>query len=79
MQNNNLSEREKQYARVKSLTNYVFGIFIIAVGVVFWVQPKSLEHIFKNYASGNLKLLAATCFVYGIFRIYRGYAKNYFN
>jgi hypothetical protein len=79
MENRNLSDREKNYARAKSITNYVFGALIIGAGVAFCWRPKSLEPIFKEYDSSSLTLLGVVCFIYGAFRIYRGYAQNYFN
>jgi hypothetical protein len=78
MDKNELTQREKNYIRAKSITNYAFGIFIIAAGVVFCWRPKQLPKL-QEYDPSTLTMMGVLCFVYGAFRLYRGYAKNYFN
>jgi hypothetical protein len=74
-----MSEREKGISRMRTITNYGGGIIIIAFGFFFMFPTKTTWEIFhKNYDPVLLKLLACICWVYGIFRLYRGYQKNYF-
>ena len=74
-------KRKKQVAQMRSIMDYGMGLLILAVGLFFLFrgqlgnfplndqlgQPDTLEKIF-----GSL------CLVYGAWRIYRGYKKNYF-
>lgn len=73
-----MTDREKNLVRTKSIINYVMGIFFIAVGF-FFMFPTSRTALFLNkYDPLMMKIFAVICWVYGLFRLYRGYAKNYF-
>jgi NADH:ubiquinone oxidoreductase subunit 3 (subunit A) len=73
-----LNNREKGLVRMRSITNYVMGFMIIAAGVVFLFPPKALQPKIDLYNTEMIKLMAILCFIYGGFRIFRGYKKNYF-
>lgn len=73
-----LSEREKGYIRMRSITNYGMGIFMIFVGCFFMFPIKMTSNYINQYDPTIIKMFAVICWVYGIFRIYRGYKKNYF-
>lgn len=74
-------KRRKQVAQMRSLMDYGMGLLILGVGLFFLFRgqlgdfplndklgkPDSLEKFF-----GGL------CLLYGTWRIYRGYKKNYF-
>lgn len=77
-ENEKLSERDKGLVRMRSITNYVMGIMIIGAGVVFLFPPASIVERINQYDPAMIKLMAVVCFIYGAFRIYRGYKKNYF-
>lgn len=79
-ENRQLSEREKNLVRMRSITNYVMGTFIVLAGL-FFLFPfgNAKPYIEKSYDPVMIKLFAGLCFIYGAFRIYRGYKKNYFN
>ena len=74
-----ISERQKGMIRMRTITNYGMGIFIIAFGF-FFMFPTDLtwEKFHRHYDPLLLKMLAVICWVYGAFRIYRGYQKDYF-
>ncbi len=75
-----MSDREKNLVRMKSITNYTMGIFFIAVGFVF-MFPGTIKFIAEFVAKKDplmMKIFAVICWIYGLFRMYRGYAKNYF-
>jgi hypothetical protein len=73
-----LSSREKGLVRMRSITNYGMGAFIVVAGF-FFMFPTSMTRSFLNqYDASSLQMFAVICWVYGGFRIYRGYAKNYF-
>jgi hypothetical protein len=73
-----LNNREKGIVRMRSITNYVMGFMIICAGVVFLFPPKALQPTIDLYQAEMIKLMAILCFIYGGFRIFRGYKKNYF-
>jgi len=72
-----LSEREKGFIRMRSIMNYGMGAFIIVVGFFFMFPIKSTQAFFNQYDPAMIKLFAVVCWIYGAFRIYRGYSKNY--
>lgn len=65
---------------MRSLTNYVMGVLILGAGILFLFPPDMLqERLDKNQNDPLLiKILGVICIIYGAFRIYRGYKKNYF-
>ena len=73
-----LSEREKGMVRMRSMTNYVMGIFLILAGSFFMFPFKSTQKYIDQYDPMVIKIFAVICWIYGAFRIYRGYRKNYF-
>ncbi len=73
-----LSEREKGMVRMRSMTNYVMGIFLILAGSFFMFPFKSTQKYIDQYDPTVIKIFAVICWIYGAFRIYRGYRKNYF-
>ena len=77
-ENEPLNEREKGIVRMRTITNYGMGAFMIIVGF-FFMFPTSYTRAFINqYDPVLIKLFAVICWLYGAFRIYRGYMKNYF-
>ena len=77
-ENDRLSEREKGMVRMRSITNYVMGIFLILAGCFFMFPFRSTQKYIDQYDPTVIMVFAAICWIYGIFRIYRGYKKNYF-
>ena len=73
-----LSEREKGMVRMRSMTNYVMGIFLILAGIFFMFPFKATQKYIDQYDPMVIKIFAVICWIYGAFRIYRGYRKNYF-
>jgi hypothetical protein len=73
-----LSDRDKNLIRMRSISNYVMGVLIIAFGVVFIIKPNVLKKFFEQRDPLLMNIMAGICILYGLFRIYRGYAQNYF-
>lgn len=73
-----LSDREKAMIRMRSITNYVMGIFLLGAGCFFLFPVKSTKPYVDQYDPTIIKIFAGICIIYGLFRIYRGYKKNYF-
>ncbi len=72
------SERDKNIIRMRSITNYTMGVFFIAVGFFFMFPNKYTANFLSKYDPGTMKMFAVICWVYGLFRLFRGYSKNYF-
>ncbi len=73
-----MSDREKNLVRMKSITNYTMGIFFIAVGCFFIFSNRYTAEFISKRDPMMMKIFGIICWIYGIFRLYRGYAKNYF-
>ncbi|HVU83581.1 MAG TPA: hypothetical protein VHC50_01985 [Puia sp.] len=69
--------RTKGYVLRRSIMDYGMGVVILCLGIFFLIAPKvgvvfGIDDLFR-YIFGGL------CILYGLFRVYRGYKKNYFN
>lgn len=65
-------QQRKKAARLRSLMDFTMGGLFIAIGVVLMVYQITTLPDFNRKGLGILFIL------YGIWRIYRGYKKNYF-
>ena len=57
--------------------DYGMGLVIVFIGIFLFLAPRfgvsfDLDNLFRY-------MFAGLCILYGAFRIYRGYKKNYFN
>jgi hypothetical protein len=74
----NLDEkRRKAYGARRAIMDYGMGATIASFGVFFLAAPYlqiefAIDPVMRYLFSG-------LCLLYGGFRIYRGYKKNYFN
>ena len=73
-----LNDRDKHMARMRSITNYTMGVFFIGVGFFFMFPTNYTARYINQYDPVLIKIFAAICWLYGLFRIYRGYKKNHF-
>ncbi len=76
MDDNFEDRKAKNYSLMRSILDYGMGIIILCFGFFFAFSEKlgvnfTLDPIFKYFFAGM-------CILYGGFRIYRGYKKNYF-
>jgi threonine/homoserine/homoserine lactone efflux protein len=74
-------KRRKQISTMRSMMDYVMGFIIIIIGLFFLFRAK-LGNIPINESLGQPdtleKVFGGLCLLYGAWRIYRGYQKNYF-
>lgn len=78
-ENDKFSDRDKSIIRMRSISNYVMGALLIAAGcALFFPTGKLQALLYAKYDISLLKMFAVVCWIYGIFRLYRGYRKNYF-
>ncbi|HTB51236.1 MAG TPA: hypothetical protein VK718_00565 [Ferruginibacter sp.] len=75
-ENDKESNREKSRWQVRSVTNYIMGGLMIIAGCFFMFPIKYTERVVESYDPVMIKLFAVICWIYGAFRIYRGYNKN---
>jgi len=69
--------RTRGYKTRRSIMDFGMGIIILCIGIFFLLASRfgvafGIDNQFR-YLFGGLSM------IYGIFRIYRGYKKNYFN
>lgn len=72
-------KRKKDLKRVRSLVDYVMGALFLALGIFFFIRYQ--KNIYLKYIGSPdaLDIVLGVLFVlYGGWRIYRGYKKNYF-
>lgn len=73
-----LTQRQKVYLRSRSIVDYCMGLLWMAMGV-FLVFKKYFDvPIAEQFDGAAFKALGVICIIYGIFRMYRAYKKNYY-
>lgn len=72
-----LSVREKGVIRMRSIMDTGMGILWIGMGVFFIFIRHFNADLAARYDDSVMKVFGGVCIVYGIFRIYRGFKKNY--
>ena len=72
-----LSERDKGYLRMRSIMDYSMGLIFIGMGVFLFFIKQFNTRLAERYDDATIKVFAGICIVYGIFRIWRAFKKNY--
>lgn len=71
--------KRKQVSFMKSLMDYGMGTFILLAGLFFFFRNKFDMPLNETFPPNAIdKMFGAICILYGGWRIYRGYKKNYF-
>ena len=69
--------KTKRYMMMRSITDYGMGVLYIGIGMlIFFAKQFNFNNEFA--ISLPAKLFATLATIYGLFRIYRGYKKQYF-
>jgi hypothetical protein len=76
MENQDSDKRTKGYILMRTIMDYGMGIIIFGFGIFFLLSSKlgigfEIEDFYRYFFGG-------LCIVYGLWRVYRGYKKNYF-
>jgi hypothetical protein len=72
-------KRKKQVSSMRSIMDYAMGIIIMLLGFLFFFRDQFKLDFNESYPPNYLdKVFGAICVLYGAWRIYRGYKKNYF-
>jgi hypothetical protein len=72
------NNKKKQVTRMKSIKDYSMGVLISLLGVFFIFHDQFKMPIGNDESSTMEKVFGGMCILYGGWRIYRGYKKNYF-
>ncbi len=71
--------KKKQVSLMRSVMDYGMGLLILALGIFFFFRNKFDVPFNAKFPPNEIdKLFGAVCMLYGGWRIYRGYKKNYF-
>lgn len=73
-----MSSRNKGYARMRSIMDYGMGLLWMGMGVFLAFNKLFDIGINPRLDDPVIKGLGGIFIIYGLFRIYRGYKKNYF-
>jgi hypothetical protein len=72
-------QKRKQVTFRRALVDYSIGLMITAMGVFFLLRDKFNLQFNERFPPNDIdKIFGVICLLYGGWRIYRGYKKNYF-
>ncbi len=72
-------KKRKQISLMKSLLDYGMGFLILLAGLFFLFRGKFDISFNHRFPPNDIDMIfGAICIIYGSWRIYRGYKKNYF-
>lgn len=71
-------KRRRQVSRMRSTMDTVMGILFILVGIYFIVYDEMGWNVFNRDPSSIDYAIASLFILYGGWRLYRGYKKDYF-
>lgn len=72
-----LSERDRGFIRMRSWMDYGMGLMWTAMGVFLIFIKYFNTGLEARFDDPTMKAFGGVCIIYGLFRIYRGYKKNY--
>ena len=73
---NTPDKKTKRFILMRSITDYGMGFIYLAVGIII-LFAKQVNFSSDFAQSVPAKIFAALAIIYGIWRIYRGFKKNY--
>lgn len=72
-------KKRKQISSMRALMDYGVGILITLAGFFFFFRIKLNISFNEDFPPNSIdKIFGVMCVLYGSWRIYRGYKKNYF-
>ncbi len=71
-------KRRKQVSLMRSILDYGMGIVMIGLGVLLFFHDKLKIQINERLSTGAVQILGVIFVLYGAWRIYKGFKKNYF-
>jgi hypothetical protein len=77
MENDLREKRVKNYSVMRSLVDYTMGFLYLAAAIfLFFAEKFGFE--MENFDKTFRFIFGAICAIYGIWRLYRGYKKDYY-
>ena len=71
--------KRKQISMMRSLLDFGMGGLFLIAGLFFLFRQRFNTRLNERFPPDDLdKLFGVICIIYGSWRIYRGYKKNYF-
>jgi len=77
MENNLREKRTKGYSAMRSTLDFTMGILYLAAAAFLFFAEK-LGFDMANFDAGFRYVFGAICAIYGAWRVYRGFKKDYF-
>ncbi|HRN79671.1 MAG TPA: hypothetical protein PKY29_09590 [Ferruginibacter sp.] len=77
-QKKEFSGREKGLVRMRSIMDFAMGTLWLSMGFFLIFFKKFDVGLQSRLNDPMMKIFGGVCILYGIFRLYRGYKKNYF-
>lgn len=74
---NTPDRKTKRYILMRSITDFGMGAIYIAIGAII-LFAKQFNFYNDMFMTVPAKLFAALSIIYGSWRVYRGFKKNYF-
>ena len=72
-------KKKQNVSIMRSIRDYGIGVVVLVFGVFMFFRNQFDLAINERYKPDVMdKVLGVICIAYGIWRIYRGYKKNYF-
>jgi hypothetical protein len=72
-------QKRKRLALRKSIMDYAIGVLIVGMGIFFLLRQNLKLRFNEDYPPNTMdKVFGVICLLYGAWRIYRGYKKNYY-
>lgn len=72
-----LSEKDRGFIRMRSIMDFGMGTLWLGMGLFLIFVKYFNTGLELRYDDSTLKAFGGICALYGVFRIYRGYKKNY--
>lgn len=73
-------KRKRQVSTMRSILDYGMGLLFIVLGVMIFLRDKiSLGENESFKMNVPTKIIGPIFVLYGLWRVYKGYKKNYFN
>lgn len=72
-------KKRKQITLMRAMLDYGIGTLIVCAGVFFFFRDRMNIPFNESFPPNVMdKIFGGVCLLYGGWRIYRGYKKNYF-
>lgn len=72
-------KKRKQIASMRAILDYGLGIVIAGFGIFLFFRNQMDVSLNERFPPNDIdKIFGVICVIYGAWRIYRGYKKNYF-